>query len=201
MNKEWSELNKTMQTELKKRGTFNQGIFSLMKLRDELWNTILSLKNELSSDEFNAIPFINAEGYHSKTIAYSLWHVFRIEDIVAHTLVAENQQVFFKGDYQKRINAPIITTGNELVKQEIADFVEFWTEKLPQGTDYLMYPQNTAIVNRAMPIQILPKPDSMERMWFVFVTDDGRSVKEPKTEAIKRNAYAVVEWGGIIADE
>ena len=45
MNKEWSELNKTMQTELKKRGTFNQGIFSLMKLRDELWNTILSLKN------------------------------------------------------------------------------------------------------------------------------------------------------------
>ena len=111
-----------MQTELKKRGTFNQGIFSLMKLRDELWNTILSLKNELSSDEFNAIPFINAEGYHSKTIAYSLWHVFRIEDIVAHTLVAEDQQVFFKGDYQKRINAPIITTGNELVKQEIADF-------------------------------------------------------------------------------
>ena len=86
-------------------------------------------------------------------------------------------------------------------EQEIADFVEFWTEKLPQGTDYLMYPQNTAIVNRAMPIQILPKPDSMERMWFVFVTDDGRSVKEPKTEAIKRNAYAVVEWGGIIADE
>ena len=122
MNKEWSELNKTMQTELKKRGTFNQGILSLMKLRDELWNTILSLKNELSSDEFNAIPFINAEGYHSKTIAYSLWHVFRIEDIVAHTLVAEDQQVFFKGDYQKRINAPIITTGNELVKQEIADF-------------------------------------------------------------------------------
>lgn len=57
MNKEWSVLNKTMQTELKKRGTFNQGIFSLMKLRDELWNTILSLKNELSSDEFNAIPF------------------------------------------------------------------------------------------------------------------------------------------------
>ena len=122
MNKEWSELNKTMQTELKKRGTFNQGIFSLMKLRDELWNTILSLKNELSSDEFNAIPFINAEGYHSKTIAYSLWHVFRIEDIVAHTLVAEDQQVFFKGNYQKKINAPIITTGNELVKQEIADF-------------------------------------------------------------------------------
>ena len=122
MNKKWSELNKMMQTGLKKRDTFDQGKFSLMKLRCELWNTILTLKNELSRDDFNAIPFINAEGYHSKTIAYSLWHIFRIEDIVAHTLVAGDEQIFFREDYQKRINAPIITTGNELVKQEIADF-------------------------------------------------------------------------------
>lgn len=122
MNKEWSEHNKTLQTELKKRDTFDRGILSLMKLRSELWETILSLKKELNRDEFNAIPFINADGYHSKTIAYSLWHVFRIEDIVAHTLVAEDEQVFFKGDYQKRLNSPIITTGNELVKEEIADF-------------------------------------------------------------------------------
>ena len=122
MNKEWSELNKMMQAGLKKRDTFDQGKFSLMKLRDELWNTILTLKNELSRDDFNAIPFINAEGYHSKTIAYSLWHIFRIEDIVAHTLVAGDEQIFFRGDYQKRINAPIITTGTELVKQKIADF-------------------------------------------------------------------------------
>lgn len=31
-------------------------------------------------------------------------------------------QILFKGDYQKRIGSPIITTGNELVKQQIADF-------------------------------------------------------------------------------
>ena len=122
MNKEWSELNKTMQTQIKKRDTFDQGIRTLLELRNDLWSTILSWKNELSRDEFHAIPFINADGYHSKTIAYSLWHIFRIEDIVAHTLIAEDEQVFFKGDYKKRINAPIITTGNELVKQQIADF-------------------------------------------------------------------------------
>lgn len=29
---------------------------------------------------------------------------------------------FFAGNYQERINSPIITTGNELVKQQIADF-------------------------------------------------------------------------------
>ena len=47
---------------------------------------------------------------------------FRIEDIVAHTVINEDEQVFFAGNYQERINSPIITTGNELVKQQIADF-------------------------------------------------------------------------------
>ena len=122
MNKEWSERNKALQTQIKKRDTFDQGIRTLLDLRNDLWSTILSWKNELSRDEFHAIPFINADGYHSKTIAYSLWHIFRIEDIVAHTLIAGDEQVFFKGDYKNRINAPIITTGNELVKQQIADF-------------------------------------------------------------------------------
>ena len=83
---------------------------------------LTSFNEELSRKEFDAIPFINADGYHSKTIAYSIWHIFRIEDIVAHTLINESEQVFFAGNYQERINSPIITTGNELVKEQIADF-------------------------------------------------------------------------------
>ena len=122
MNKEWSELNKTMQTQLKKKDTFDDGIASLFQLRKQLWNTILSYKAELTRDDFDRIPFINADGYHSKTVAYSLWHIFRIEDIVAHTLIKGDEQVFFAKDYPKRTGSPIITTGNELVKQEIADF-------------------------------------------------------------------------------
>ena len=82
----------------------------------------MCFKEKLCRDAFNAIPFINADGYHSKTIAYSIWHIFRIEDIVAHTVIKEEEQVFFAGNYQKRINSPIITTGNELVKQQIAEF-------------------------------------------------------------------------------
>jgi hypothetical protein len=124
MNKEWSELNKLMQTQIKKKDTYDSGIGTLFSLRDNLWDMIISFKDELSREEFNAIPYINAEGYHNKTIAYSLWHIFRIEDIVAHTLIKGDEQVFFREGYQKRINSPIITTGNELVKQEIADFSE-----------------------------------------------------------------------------
>lgn len=122
MNREWSELNKTVQTQLKKKDTYKAGMDSLFRLRDQLMQTIASFRDELSREEFNSIPFINANGYHCKTIAYSIWHIFRIEDIVSHTLIGEDEQVFFTGNYQERINSPIITTGNELVKQQIADF-------------------------------------------------------------------------------
>ena len=121
MNREWSELNKLLQIQLKKQDTFEDGIKTLFSLRNQLMQTLTSFKSELHRDEFDAIPFINADGYRSKTIAYSIWHIFRIEDIVAHTLIKEDEQVFFSGNYQKRINSPIITTGNELVKQQIAD--------------------------------------------------------------------------------
>ncbi|EWM53754.1 hypothetical protein [Ruminococcus flavefaciens] len=122
MNKEWSELNKTMQLQLKKEETYNSGKETLFNLREQLMGVLLSLKSELIREDFYAMPFINAEGYHSKSIAYSVWHIFRIEDIVAHTLINNDEQVFFKDGYKERINSPIITTGNELVKDEIAAF-------------------------------------------------------------------------------
>ena len=37
-------------------------------------------------------------------------------------MISENEQVFFSGNYQERINSPIITTGNELVKEQIVAF-------------------------------------------------------------------------------
>ena len=122
MNKEWSELNKAAQAQIKKKDTYKMGIDTLLNLRSQLMQTLVSFKNDLSRDDFNAIPFINAGGYHSKTLAYSVWHIFRIEDIVAHTLINTDEQIFFAGNYKERINSPIITTGNELVKQQIADF-------------------------------------------------------------------------------
>lgn len=122
MNREWSQQNKAMQTQLKSKAAFPAGIETLLTLRGQLMDTMYAWKEELRREQFDAMPFLNAKGYHSKTIAYSLWHIFRIEDIVAHTLILQDEQVFFVGDYQRRIGSPIITTGNELVKQQISDF-------------------------------------------------------------------------------
>lgn len=122
MNREWSELNKTMQTLIKKKDTYRAGTEALFDLRGRLADTITSLKSELGRDDFDAAPYKNAKGENGETIAYSLWHTFRIEDITAHTLICGDEQVFFKGGYGKRTGASIITTGNELYGDEIAEF-------------------------------------------------------------------------------
>lgn len=101
MNKEWSELNKAMQAYLKREDTYKTGIETLLRLRSQLMQTLISFKEELCREDFNAIPFINSDGYHSKTIAYSVWYMFRIEDIVAHTVINEEEQIFFAGNYQE----------------------------------------------------------------------------------------------------
>ena len=122
MNKEWSELNRILQQQLKKKETFSAGINTLLKLRRTLMEQIMQFRIELSDTDFCAMPYMNAKGYHNKTIAYSLWHIFRIEDIVTHSLIEDVEQILFVGDYQKRIKSPIITTANELVKEEIKAF-------------------------------------------------------------------------------
>lgn len=122
MNAEWSDLNKKMQIQIKKKGTFYNGIDILLELRKELMKQVIRFKEMLNREDFNAMTFINAKGYHNKTIAYSLYHIFRIEDIVSNTLIKKREQIFFKDNYGERLKSPIITTGNELVKQEISIF-------------------------------------------------------------------------------
>lgn len=124
MNKEWSELNKTMQLQLKKKDSFDNGIATLLLLRSKLMEQIFSFYKELTAEDFYAVLFKNANGYHSKTIAYSLWHIFRIEDIVINTLIADREQIFFEQGYQKRIGSPIITTGNEITSEQLTEFSE-----------------------------------------------------------------------------
>ena len=122
MDKDWSEKNKEMQKLLSKEATFKEGIDRLLELRASMFEQITQIINGYPEEAFYQIPYKNAEGYHSKTISYSIWHIFRIEDIVAHELIAEDEQILFRGNYVNKINSPIITTGNELSGDEIGAF-------------------------------------------------------------------------------
>ena len=122
MNKEWSEKNKKMQTLLGKEATFREGMDVLLELRDDLFQQITSTVDTYPAEAFYQMPFAHAEGYHSKTLVYSMWHIFRIEDIVAHTVIMLDSQVLFTNGFLEKMGSPIITTGNELKGEAIAAF-------------------------------------------------------------------------------
>jgi hypothetical protein len=83
-------------------------------------------------------------------------------------------------------------------ENESSDFVNFWTKKLTPGVDYIIYPQLTATIDRAMPIAVQPKPVNNFRLWFAFVPSHGQTVTEPAVAVMDRDGYTLVEWGGFI---
>ncbi len=101
---------------------------------------------------------------------------------------------------------------------EKKDFLEFWCGMLDSKTSYAVFPQETAIVDKIMPIDISPVPDNTCRIWFYFsplgsggetaatavmpsftTTDATPGITEPDNiESIRRSDYTAVEWGGLI---
>ena len=122
MDKNWSEMNKEMQALLSKEATFRDGISKLLELRESLFEQVSQIVHTFPEEAFYRMPFAGAEGYHSKTLAYSIWHIFRIEDIVAHEMIAEDRQVLFAQGFDKSTHSPVITTGNELSGDDITAF-------------------------------------------------------------------------------
>lgn len=116
MNKEWAEANRLMQQQLKKESTFQSGINTLFCLRNSLFEQLLLFKSNLSNARFCEMPFANAKGYHNKTIAYSLWHTFRIEDIVAHTVIKNDEQVFFANAIKIKSILRLLQQATSLLK-------------------------------------------------------------------------------------
>ncbi|WP_459481399.1 phage head-tail adapter protein [Clostridium saccharoperbutylacetonicum] len=184
MNTEWSDLNKKMQLQIKKKGTFYEGIDTLLELRKELMKEIVSLKEALNREDFNVMPFINAKGYHNKTIAYSLYHIFRIEDIVSNSLIKKREQVLFKDNYHEKMKSPIITTGNELIKQEISVF----SAKLNLDELY-----NYIIAVDVSTTQLL-KELSYEDLKIKMTERDKEMVKSLKVVSEADNAFWLIDY-------
>lgn len=99
-----------------------------------------------------------------------------------------------------------ILTEYNFTKQEIDDFIDFWVDKLDSDKIYLMFAQNTEMVDQAMPVNVNPVPESINRIWFAFTTVQMADILnpdfnlDPVIEPIVRNGYTMVEWGGFIVE-
>ena len=184
MNKDWAEKNKEIQKLLSKEETFKEAIQKLLEFRDELFQQITWIVEGYPEKAFYQTPFAGAKGYHSKTLAYSIWHIFRIEDIVAHEMIAEDEQILFSEKYLKKIGSPIITTGNELEGEDIAEF----SEKLNVQELYLYA---KAVKESTDKILLQLKYKDIKRK---FTEDTKQKLTESKCVSEDENAFWLIDY-------
>lgn len=86
-----------------------------------------------------------------------------------------------------------------LNKKEIADFKEYWVDRLSEQDYYLITFIPQSLFDQVAPLKIDPKPDSIIRvMMHAKGLDYPMSVKEQKLVTPKRDRFTVVEWGGAV---
>ena len=114
---ERSEIFKSFQSQIKKSTSFDEGKANLIALRKELSEICDYIFNICDDEDFCKMPLKS-----DKTIAYYLYHLNRIEDAVSNVLIAGTEQLFFTENFEKRLNAPVITTGNEIARDRLIEF-------------------------------------------------------------------------------
>jgi len=83
------------------------------------WSFFDEVLGGLTIQQMRAIP---ASEEHS--IVWLLWHIARIEDATLNVLLADSDQVFDTGDWNKKLASPFENVGNEMSPEEICQLSE-----------------------------------------------------------------------------
>jgi len=86
------------------------------------------------------------------------------------------------------------------VGREIDDFIEYWLPRFGSTPYLAVYPQD---VEEMISVNIEPVPDEFLRMIFLFrpLTSPVQLEELPLPDAIQRNGFTAVEWGGILISQ
>jgi hypothetical protein len=84
----------------------------LVTLEDEL------LK-DINEETIRYYPVIAPDTKNS--IVWHIWHITRIEDMTMNVLINNGIQVFYSGDWHKKLKIDYIHSGNGMTEDEVAD--------------------------------------------------------------------------------
>lgn len=86
--------------------------------------------------------------------------------------------------------------------QEITDFVDFWIPRLTTFEYYIIYPQDTKILNTSVTINVSKTPDQLLRLFYLITGSQNKPSKtfdEPKIDkSFSRTGFVITEWGVIL---
>ena len=176
---ERAEIFKLFQANIKKKSTFDEGKKHLLTLREELSAVYDYIFSTCSHDDFHQMPLAK-----DKTIAYYIFHLIRIEDITSNTLIAGKTQLFFTENFSKSLNSPIITTGNELNRDDLVEFSKML------NIDELKNYVNAVVNNTNTIIQDMTFEESKTKVSDVRKEE----LLETQTVSIDENAFWLVDY-------
>jgi len=113
----------------------------------------------------------------------------------------DDQPLFNEGFVVKRSDLPAFFDKKlsymGMNATEIRDFKEFWIPLMDKGDYYCIRFYSQEEIERAAPLEITPKPDTVIRIYFESKpVDKGFSVPRQKLKKGKRRGFTVIEWGG-----
>ena len=168
---ERSSLFKSFQANIKKSASFDEGKANFLALRKELSAICDFIFESCTDDDFCKMPLKS-----DKTIAYYLYHLYRIEDAVSNTLIAGKEQLFIAEKFIKGLNTPVTTTGNEIARDGLVEFSK--ALDLKQLREYV----TVVMTNTNEIIQSMTFQDSKTKV-----------LAERKAEIIKSNTVSTDE--------
>jgi hypothetical protein len=81
--------------------------------------------------------------------------------------------------------------------KEYTDFITFWAPQMHKNK-YNFIRFETTNYSKDIPLTIIPKPESMQRILMVYKPVDADYKAKPQSlQPFKRKGYTVIEWGGM----
>ncbi len=119
----WSNQQKELRAALAKEDQQEQAIALFMqqhsvlhstKVKQGDWSYEDALLDDLPEEKWRFIP---KNGEHS--VVWNIWHLARIEDATMNLLVAGQPQLFTEENWQQRLNASMVNSGNDIPMVDI----------------------------------------------------------------------------------
>jgi hypothetical protein len=155
------------------------------------------LKDECT--DYGITDYGNYSGADSEKANYGKAdYGFLFYESIAYASDFQTEEGFFLGTENREAQMRMILDLYGFNETEKDDFAAYWNETLDPQQSYAMYPQNTACVDRVMPLSVTPKPDHILRLWFGFEQTKTAPSLPAETEQIERGALTLVEWGGFL---
>ena len=125
---------------------------------DELWDN-------LTDEQFRYIP-----PKRDVSIAWDIWHITRIEDLVANILITSSTQVFNEGQWMKKMGIKVTDTGNAMNRKEIEDFTRRINMKALYNYRMETGKKTQKVISRLKPVDMKMK---MEPVRIKRILDEG----------------------------